>query len=58
MFTVDLNAGHSGPTDLDLNSRATPGKLQGFDQVTSPDRTSASSSVKWYNNICPLGWFE
>ena len=46
MFTVDLNGGHSGPTHLDLNSSTTPGKLHGFDQVTSPDPTSGSSSVK------------
>lgn len=45
MFTVDLNGGRSGPTDLDLNSSATPGKLHGFDQVTPSDPTSASSSV-------------
>lgn len=57
MCTVNLHGGHSGPIDLDLNSSATPGMLCGFDQVTSPDPTSASSSVKWYN-ICPLGWFE
>ena len=57
MCTVNLHGGHSSPIDLDLHSSNTPGMLCGFDQVTSPDPTSASSSVKWYN-ICPLGWFE